>query len=278
MLNVSDLTPLIGTLISGLDLAHGYTPADLKTLRRTLATRGVVVLRGQQLTAEQFLAFSHAFAQPWVATSADMELTPLSNIVEQGIAPGRADNEVQWQAGGAHLKTPYRATLQYAVEIPLKDGAPLGDTLFASMSAAHDALDPALQAQLHGMRAVHKSSAGRRKRATTFYLDSALTQGYQGGVEHPVVRAHPDTGCKCLYVNAACTAFIRGLADRYSSELLAQLIAHLARAEFIYRHAWQIGDVLLWDNASTQHRTMKDYDAPLRRLLYRVVVKDLPTR
>ena len=281
MFNVSPLTAHFGAEISALDLSRGANKSTVAELLRVLDTRGIMVIRGQQLTLEQFMAFSHGLGplapQPQRQRQCSHpeypELTTLSNIVENGAPIGVADSARHWQSDGAHLKTPYRATVQYAVEIPMKDGAPLGDTVFAGTSAAYDALAPALQQQLHGMRALHRGSTGHKKRSTPFYLDSALTQGFHGGVEHPVVRSHPNTGRKCLYVNPACTTHIRGMNDRDSEELLAQLYQHIARAEFIYRHPWQVGDVVLWDNCVTQHRAQNDYELPLRRLLYRAVVK-----
>jgi taurine dioxygenase len=278
-LNVNHLTPHIGAEITGLDLSRGLGRSTAAELLRVLDACGVVIMRGQQLTAENFVAFGRnlgelsahpleKFAKPDFP-----ELLIDSNIFENGEPIGRADAGQRWRIDGAHLKTPYRATVLYAVEIPVKDGIPLGATRFASTAAAYDALEPALRQQLQGIRAVHIHGAGRKKRSTPYFPDSGLTQGFQRGVEHPVVRTHPHSGRKCLYVNPLTTSHIRGMNDQDSAALLDQLYQHMARPEFVYRLPWQVGDVVVWDNVSTQYCTEGDYALPLRRLLYRAWVK-----
>ncbi len=284
MLNLRDLTPHIGVEVSGVDLTRGISNAMAAELLRALDTRGVVILRGQQLTLAHFIAFSRNLGTLELNTQqqfshADFpELTTVSNIIENGEPIGVPDSGRVWQSSGAHLKTPYRATVQYAVEVPMNDGVPLGDTSFASTSAAYEALEPALRQQIQGIQAVHIHGKNRKKRSTSFWLDSGLTQGFHGGVHHPVVRAHPITGQKCLYVNRASTSFIRGMHDQYSAGLLDQLYQHMARAEFIYRHQWQVGDVVLWDNCSTQHCSERDYELPQRRLIYSTLLKGMAAR
>ncbi len=284
MLNARDLTPHLGVEVTGLEVTGGLTQSTVTALLRALDTRGVVVLRGQQLTLDQFMAVSHRLgplflqSQQFSARPEHPALTLLTNIVENGQPKGNADSGRQWQSDGAHLKTPVRATLFYAVEIPAKDGASLGDTLFASTSAAYDALEPALQTQLRGMRAAHNAGTGRKGSSTPFYMDAGLTQIFKRGMEHPLARTHPATGRKCLYVNQRYTSRISGMNDRDSDELLAQLYRHIERPEFVYRHQWQTGDLVLCDNCSTQHRTQRDYELPMRRLLYRTMLKSSASR
>ena len=279
MLNTRDLTPHLGVEVADLDLTRGLSPSNASALLRTLDKRGVVVLRRQNLTLDQFMAISRSLGPPYLQPqqhSARPEhpgLTLLTNIVENGQPIGNADSGRQWQSDGAHLKTPVRATIFYAVEIPEKDGTPLGDTLFANTSAAFEALEPNLQTQLRGMRAAHNAGTGRKGSSTPFYMDAGLTQIFKRGMEHPLVRAHPATGGKCLYVNQRYTSRISGMNDRDSAELLAELYRHMERPEFIYRHPWQAGDLVLCDNCSTQHRTQRDYELPARRLLYRTMLK-----
>jgi taurine dioxygenase len=255
----------------------------VKAMLHLLDTRGLLIVRKQRLDAASFQAFSrslgelseHAldkFAMPGFS-----ELMVHSNIIENGEPIGRADTGERWRIDGAHLKTPYRATAIYAVEIPAKDGVTLGDTWFASTSAAYDALEPALRQQLQGMRAIHMHGAGRKKRSAPYFPDSGLTQTFRRGVEHPMVRTHPQTGRKCLYVNPLTTSHICGMNEHDSSALLDQLYHHMARPEFVYRHQWQAGDLVVWDNCMTQNRTANDYELPLRRLIYRVQVKSAST-
>jgi taurine dioxygenase len=200
------------------------------------------------------------------------QLMVQSNIIENGEAIGISDAGARWRIDGAHLKRPHRITVLYAVEMPAGDGVPPGETWFASTAAAHDALDPALRQQLQGVCAINMHGAGRKKRSTPYFPDSGLTQGFRHGVEHPVVRTHPHSGRKCLYVNPVTTSHIRGMHEHDSRTLLDQLYEHMARPEFTYRHQWQVGDLVMWDNCMTQNRTAIDYELPQRRLLYRAQV------
>ena len=272
------LTPQFGMEVTGLNLAH-ITPDIAAEVLRLVDHHGVLIVRGQQLSPQQFEAFSRSLGplashpHRHCAPPALPDVLIQSNIVENGQAIGYPDNARQWQASGTYLKTPYRATLQYAVEIPLRDGVALGDTFFASTSAAYEALDAGLRQQLNGMRAAHVPAAARRRRATPYFPDSGLTQIFRRGVEHPVVRLHPHTRRKCLFVNAVSTSHICGMNQGDSAALLDQLYEHIARAAFVYRHQWRVGDVVLWDNCAVQFRTESDYALPLRRLLYRTVLK-----
>jgi taurine dioxygenase len=262
-----------------LDLSRALDNAALKAMLHLLDTRGLIIVRKQRLGAPSLQAFSRSLGDlsehplDKFSVPGFPELMVHSNIVENGEPIGRADTGERWRMDGAHMKTPYRATVIYALEIPAKDGISLGDTWFANTSAAYDALDPALRQQLQGMRAIHMHGAGRKKRSTPYFPDSGLTQTFRRGVEHPVVRTHPQTGRKCLYVNPVTTSHIRGMNEQDSSALLDQLYQHMARPEFVYRLQWQAGDLVMWDNCMTQNRTANDYELPLRRLVYLVQVK-----
>ncbi len=284
MLTASPLTPHFGVKISDTAWSGTLNPHTAAELLRLLDTHGAILIRGQKLTPEGFLNFSRRLgelAAPPERNAAHAnhpELTLLSNIIENGVAIGIADSGTQWRMDGAHLKTPYRATVQYAVAVPDKDSVPVGDTCLASASAAYDAMAPRLQQQLLGLRAVHIHGAGRKKRATPFFPDSGLTQIFRQGVEHPVLRSHPVTGRKCLYVNRVSTSHLCGMNDGDSDTLLEQLYQHLDQPKFHYRHSWRVGDVLIWDNCATQHRAVADYAWHQRRLLYRAIVKGSPAR
>lgn len=285
MLNTVDLTPHLGTEIKGLDLSRGVGSDTVAAILRVLDERGVVTLRNQQLTLESFMAFSRAlgpldvhplrkFSRPGFP-----ELMINSNIIENGQPIGLADAGQHWHTDGAYLERPYRVTLLYGVEIPVNDGVPLGDTCFASTSAAYDALDPALRQRLANLKGINVHGVGRKKySATPLDLGADLSKKIQSGMEHPVVRTHPYTGRKCIYVNSGCTSQIAGMSESESDALLQQLFEHITRAEFVYRHRWQVGDILMWDNCSTQHRAVGDYALPLRRLLYRTLVQGTPVQ
>jgi len=278
MLATRSLTPQFGIAVTGIKLSS-IAPGIGDELLRLIDHHGVVIVRGQQLTPQQFEVFSRSLGP--LATHPHRHCAPpslpdvliQSNIIENGQAIGHPDGARQWQALSTHLKSPPRAALQYAVEVPLQDGSARGDTFFANTCAAYDALDAALRQQLIGMRAAHVSVASRKRRAMPYFPDSGLTQIFRRGVEHPVVRLHPQTRRKCLFVNPTTTTHICGMNDGDSAALLGQLFGHIVRPEFVYRHPWQIGDVVLWDNCAVQFRTESDYALPLRRLLYRTLLK-----
>lgn len=274
----TELTPLYGVKFTGLDVSQPLARSAAAELLRALDTQGVVVLRGQKLSAKVFMAFARSLGEPVAhplnvhARPGMPELMVHTNITENGNAIGYSGTERQWRMEGAQFAEPYRASLAYAVEIPVRDGTSLGDTQFCNTAAAYDALDPALRRQLIGLRAVHPYGAGRKRRATPYFADSGLTQIFKRGVEHLIVRTHPRTRRKCLYVSQGSTSHICGMNDRDSANLLAQLYRHLAQPQFVYQHQWKVGDVVLWDNAVIQYRTADDYE-PLRRLHYRTQLK-----
>lgn len=273
------ITPHTGAAVTGVDTTRPLDHAVAAALLRELDTRGVLVMRAQLLTPAKFVAFARALGELAVnplhkfASPECPEITLHSNLIENGMPIGYTDSGQKWRADGAHLKTPWRATLLYAAEIPMADGTALGDTFFANTAAAYAALAPALQTQLRGMHAANPYRPGQKRRTIPFYMDAGLSQAFRRGVEHPVVRAHPVTGRRSLYVSQACTSFIRGMHDQDSDALLEEICQHMARDEFLYRHAWQPGDVVIWDNAFIQHRTVCDYALPQRRLIYQTQLK-----
>lgn len=281
MFTVTPLTPQFASQITGLDVSSGALRAAAPALLDALNTRGVLVVRDAHLTPQTFAAFARClgelaenplrnYAPPGLP-----ELLICSNIFENGTALGYDDAGRRWRIEGAQLKTPTRATLQYAAEIPAANGS---DTLFASTRLAFDALEPLLRQQLQGARAVALNNANRRRRAMPYYADAGLSQLFQRGVEHPVVRAHPHTRQKCLYVSEGGTVRISGMNHHDSDALLQELYRHMERPAFIYRHAWRAGDLVLWDNGSVQHRTVADGDPTQRRLLYRAQLQGQSAR
>lgn len=277
MFTIAPLTPDFASEITALDVSA--VKAAAPALLDALNTRGVVVIRGLALTPQQLAGFARALGEladnplRQYAAPGVPEVLICSNIIEHGTAIGYDDAGRRWRLEGANLKTPTRATLQYAAEIAPQGS---GDTLFGSTRLACDALDPLLRQQLHGARAIALNNANRRRRAMPYYADAGLSQIFQRGVEHPVVLTHPHTRQKCLYVSEGGTARICGMNHHDSDALLKELYQHMARPEFIYRHAWRAGDLVLWDNGSVQHRTLADAEATLPRLFYRTQIKGDP--
>ena len=166
--------------------------------------------------------------------------------------------------------TPPRGTILYAHEVPEKNGLPLGDTCFAATNKAYDALPDAMKASLAGRRAVFDFAARKRLNPITPEQIDRFP-----AVTHPVVRTHPVTGEKCLYIMRDDTTGIEGMEQEEADLLIAALADHITRPEFIYRHQWQAGDLLIWDNCTVQHRAIQDYALPHRRLMHRTTFADI---
>jgi taurine dioxygenase len=156
----------------------------------------------------------------------------------------------------------------------VKDGIALGDTLFAGASAAYEALPKELKHKLDGKRAVHSYVHTYDRKVREFDRTPIEKESRTAppDVLHPVVRTHPFTGKKCLYVNQGYTTRIEGLSKEESDRILEFLFEHITKREFVYRHRWQRGDLLMWDNCLVQHKAVFDYEAPLRRRMERTTI------
>ena len=170
---------------------------------------------------------------------------------------------------------PSRGSLFYALEVPLDaSGKPLGDTRFASSTAAYNALPEATKGKIAGRKSVQSYKKG-------YYRDrnagprKALTPEQEArtpDVEHPIVRTHPVNGKKCLFVNEGYSARIAGMDGAEGDALLNELITHATKAAFVYQHSWRVGDFLLWDNCLVQHQAIHNYQLPLRRHMERTTL------
>ena len=156
----------------------------------------------------------------------------------------------------------------------MENGEPRGDTMFSSMTAAYEALPDGTKRKLGGRLAVNSYVHGyyRDRKSGPRRALSPEQMSQTPDVAHPVVRVHPETGRKCLFVNEGYTTRILDMDETESDALLAELFAHVKRPEFVYRHQWQVGDFLVWDNCSTQHRAVPDYALPQRRLMERTTL------
>jgi taurine dioxygenase len=169
-------------------------------------------------------------------------------------------------------------SLLYALEIPLDDnGQPLGDTLFASTAHAYDTLPEPTRRRIDGLIAVHTFSKRNAKVRQAAGANARVDDRTFEEVTHPVVRPHPVTGRKCLFINEFFTSRILDIPEHESSRLIAELSAHVIREGVIYRHRWRVGDLVMWDNNSTQHLAIGDYALPQRRMMHRTTLKGIPT-
>lgn len=277
-----------GAEVRNLDLAAPLSDDVFDLVLGALVLHGVLVFREQNLDEAQQIAFTARFGEPdryslSAYCLADRpEILLVSNVRENGQNIGLADAGTTWHTDSSYLALPPFATLLYAREIPTRDGVSLGDTLFASAAAAYEALPAAMQARIDGLTAVHSYDGKHRARAKLGRADrkapSAEEQERLAPVTHPMVRRHPVSGRKALYVAAGECVAIPGLADHEATALIEELAAHIVRPEFQYRHRWRVGDLVVWDNCQLQHLAIKDYALSERRLLHRTQVKGTAPR
>lgn len=268
----------LGADIRGLDLSRPLSETALATIEIAFNVHSVLRFGNQRLSASQLTAFAGHFGEPQVipylqhyAHPERPEIMRVTNIRENGQNIGHADAGRVWHSDMSFMPRPPRATMLYAVEVPEENGEPLGDTLFASAVAAHDTLPAHTKNNLAGLQAVHRVSGRRRKTGTGAEDDPGRKR--HPDVTHPVVRRHPETGRKAIYVSDGECIGIAGMADEEARPLLADLAQLVIRPEHQYRHKWRTGDLVIWDNCAVQHLAVHDYEWPRhRRMMHRVTM------
>jgi len=261
------------------DLTREIDDATFQEIERTFHDNIVVVFRGQQLSNERQVEFSRRFGELEIHIVKKYllpgfpEILLISNIRdERGEHIGLADAGFTWHTDTSYRRRPSRCSLLYAKEVPHRDGRPLGDTVFTNTIAAHQALPEAMKKRIEGLRAIRRYSARRRVADSPRPKLTREQLAETPDIAHPIVRTHPYTGRKSLYVTAGECVGIEGMPEDEGVDLIAELDAHCVRPEFLYRHKWQIGDLLMWDNATSMHLAICDYALPERRLMHRTTV------
>ena len=280
------LTPLhrsVGVEIKGVDLAGELSAATCADIRRALDDHAVILLRNQQLAPEQFAAFTHQFGELKThdmgkfQVPANPELVILSNILDDnGEQTGFVDVGQVWHTDASFTALPHMYSCLHAIEIPVRAGHTIGNTWFVSTAAAYESLPVATKEKIAGLKGIHqfgnrygktKATTGRAPSDKTFASRAPLPDAI-----HPVVRTHPRSGRKCIYVNELFTVGIEGMPDAEAKPLIDELCRHCTRDSEIYKHEWQAGDVLVWDNCASQHVAIGDYALPERRLLWKATI------
>jgi taurine dioxygenase len=269
---VIDVRPVAGALgaeIGGVDLSRPLDDETLAAIRRAWLQYLVVFFRDQPLTPPQFLAFARCFGEPieypFVKGLDEVpEIIPVVKLENERVNFGGV-----WHSDTAYLEAPPMASMLVAREVP----AAGGDTLFANMYLAYETLSDGMKRLLQGLVAVNSSakadaSRTREDRVRDSGRAAARTE-YVG--EHPVVRVHPETGRKALYVNVAHTVRFAGMTVEESAPLLEYLFRHQIQPEFTCRFRWQPGSIALWDNRCAQHNAINDY-AGHRRVMHRITL------
>jgi taurine dioxygenase len=262
----------LGATVSGVDLSKELDTDTLAALRDAFVKHQVLVFRDQDLSTEDHLAFGRRFGEldthPFVHGNA--KYPEVIDVVTE------ADDTVNfgggWHTDVTFLAEPDLGSILYAVELPPYGG----DTLFASQRAAYDALTPTMQQLLNGLRAYHSPagqySPGGRSTQSRSIATKESSVAADTIVDHPVVRTHPETGDRSLYVNGAFTTKIVGMSRGESDALLGFLLRHAVNERFTCRVSWEPGTLVMWDNRSVQHYALHDY-AGHRRVMRRITVK-----
>lgn len=268
---VTPLAPALGAEVSGVDIAAGISDDMLAAVRGALHRHGVIVLRDQNITPEDQVAFCKRLGRMRVSFMSDLsvpgvpELTVVSNIVKDGKPIGLVDAGALWHTDGSYLPEADMYTVLHAIQIPQRDGVALGDTCFMSSGAVYDALPSDMRAKIEHARGVHSFSYHiQRKIAANFKAPPTTKQ--LPDVEHPAIRVHPATGRKGIYLTEGHTKAIAGMPEAESRALLDRLAEFAKQPQFLYRHSWRVGDLLIWDNVATQHLAITDYGSLPRRL------------
>ena len=271
-IEILPVTPTIGALVRGVDLREPLAPGEVAALERALLLHHVLFFREQDLTPEQQIAFARHFGPISIPPFAPKYgRNPELIVLDQQSPKGEgADN---WHSDNTFMREPPMGSILRAVLLP-----PLGgDTCFANMVAAYEALSPPIQRLISGLRAVHDITKPLQKGIAAGHTTANLEEMQKKWppVDHPVVRTHPRTGRKALFVNGNSTTRILGLTERENDVLLPFLVDHVRSPEFQCRFRWEVDSVAFWDNRSTQHFAVPDYAE--RRVMHRVTIAgDLP--
>ena len=265
-MRIAPMSGTIGAEISGIDLSQPLSKKDTDWIKSALHEHCVVFFRGQEITLEQHKRFTSSFGQLFVhpnflAASGD------PHVIEIVRMPG--DKKIvgeDWHSDTAFAEAPPMGSVLYALEVPPHGG----DTMFANQYAAYEALSEGMKELLDGLKAVHSDvltagpgSSLNSARSTKVREDS---QWQETSNLHPVVRTHPVTGRKALFVNRMTTIAFENMTERESKPLLEFLYAHAVRPEFTCRFRWQNGSVAFWDNRCCQHIAINDAGPYPRRM------------
>ncbi len=264
--------PGIGAIVTDVDV-RALSETDWNALYRAWLDGIVLVVRGQTLGIEEFLAYSRRFGRLKPHRVKRTRHAEFPELTVMGIgtrkADGKVDKTIYDRGGGWHTDSPWdieicKATQLYAIAIPSYGG----DTLFASMYEAYETLPESLKRRIAGLKAEHVY--GGRGRRGNDLLDPEDRN--RPPAVHPIVRVHEETGRTSLYANPYHIVRIQGLSDADNEALIAELTAHMVETKTQYRHKWQVGDIVIWDNRCALHSATGGYPIEEKRIHWRVTI------
>jgi alpha-ketoglutarate-dependent taurine dioxygenase len=274
MLQINRLGEHAGAEAIGVDLGEPLDAATRQRLNDALVEHVALVVRDQAFDAHRFLTAMRNFGEPVEQnfTAYRHESEPLVNRISNTF-PAKDGKRVYhsnyWHTDHTNREEPPSYTALYALELPKSGG---GNTGIANMRAAYEALPAAMKARIDGLQTVNvfQGSASAKKSARYSVSPRAIEDK---PVVHPLVRTHPENGTKAIYMHQGKVEQFVGMSPRDSQALIEELLETAIRPEFIYRHEWRLGDLLIWDDRSTMHRAFADYDLNETRTLYRLLIK-----
>jgi len=274
------LSPALGAEVLGVDLASPLKPNVFDGILAAWGKHLVLVFRDQRLSDEQLTLFSRRFGDLDLAPPAEAanssgayvptmpEVTVISNVMVDGKAIGALGaGEAEWHTDMSYSEKPPSASLLYALEIPPQGG----DTSFTNMYTAYETLPSDLREAIIGKRAIHDAtytSAGGLRKGVVPTEDVTQTPG----AHHPLVRVHPLTRRKALFLGRRRNGYIPGLSVEESEKLLNRLWAHATTPGLVFTHQWKVGDLVIWDNRCVMHRR-DSFDPKSRRIMHRTQIK-----
>ena len=276
-IQIKKIGEALGAEVSGVDASKPVSADTFAAIRKAWLDNLVIRFRGQKLTDPQMLEFSRLFGEldppgpnpygkPFLPRHPEMNV--ISNVKEGGVPiGGLGDGEAIWHSDMTYVDTPPSAALLYALELPAEGG----DTYWANMYLAYEALPADMKKRIEGLKAIHDAtynSAGIRRKG----YDDVTDPRRAPGAHHGLVRRHPETGRKCLFLGRRRNSYIVGLPLEESEALLDALWAHATQPRFAFCQQWQVGDLMIWDNRCTLHRR-DPFDPNARRVMHRTQIK-----
>ena len=284
MMSVTRLDAPFGVEVTGLDIAAGLDDAEMRALAGLLHDNRLLVIRDQELSKAQYLAFGRRWGAP-IPHALDHlrmpgypELMEVGNTTEKDRKEEIRNGAVFWHTDQSYEAEPSTATMLYCRMAPETGG----ETQVADLAAAYDTLDDAMKARLDGLVATHLygAASGRGDENIAAPITTAVQRDKLPSVRHRIARPHPVTGRVTLYAVAGTPYGVEGLADDEARDLLDELKAHALQARFIYRHKYRVGDIAIWDTSQTLHSgvPIEVATGPSdSRLLWRISVRGVPT-
>ena len=275
-MTVEPLSDALGAQISGINAAE-LDEIAFDELRNVFHSNLVVVVKNQNLTPAQQTKFARRFGEiqyhisPEYLMKDQPEVMILSNEKEDGKFIGLPDGGSEWHSDHSYVDQPTGYTMLHAIKVP-KDG---GDTEWTNMVHAYEALSNKLKARLEGLSGIHSFNRMKNQRLSVPVRHMNDPDYYKRSPPdsfHPIVRTHPHTGKKALYISPRFTIGIRDMDDAEAQPLLDTLFAHILNRDFIYRHRWSVGDLLMWDNRATIHLALLGVPEGQARRMHRTTV------